>query len=127
VKIDHIALYVRDLDAVKDFFVNYFGASANDKYRNTMSGFQSYYLTFDDGGRMELMSKPRMSDLPKDPVRTGYHHVAFNLGSEEAVDAMSERLKADGYQILSGPRITGDGYYESCILDREGNQIEITV
>lgn len=126
-KIDHVALYVRDLDGVKDFFVKYFGAAFNEKYRNPVSGFQSYFLRFDSGARVELMSKPRVTDLPKDPNRTGYSHIAISLGSEEAVDALTARLNADGYPVLGGPRTTGDGYYESCIVAVEENLIELTV
>lgn len=126
-KIDHIALYVCDLDGVRDFFVKYFAASSNEKYENPMSGFRSYYLRFDDGVRMELMCKPRQTDLAKDPNRTGYSHIAMSLGSKEAVDVLTARLKADGYPVLSGPRTTGDGYYESCIVGIEDNLIELTI
>lgn len=126
-KIDHIALYVCDLDRVRDFFVRYFGAASNEKYRNVVSGFQSYYLSFACGARVELMTKPRMTDLPKDPNRTGYSHIAISLGSAEAVDELTARLKRDGYQVLSGPRTTGDGCYESCVVAVEDILIELTI
>ena len=77
--------------------------------------------------RLEIMNKPEMSDLPKDLARTGYVHLAFSVGSKDKVDALTEELKADGYEVISGPRTTGDGYYESCVVAIEGNQIEITV
>jgi lactoylglutathione lyase len=127
VRIDHIALYVSNLEEVKNFFVKYFGAVSNTKYRNAMTGFQSYFLTFDDGMRVELMTKPRLTEQPKAPLRTGYHHIAISLGSSEAVDIMTSRLQADGYMVQSGPRTTGDGYYESSILAVEDNVIELTI
>lgn len=126
-KIEHIALYVNDLAAVRDFFMKYFGAVSNDGYHNVRTGFRSYFLTFDDGARLEIMNRPGMMDQPKELVRTGYAHIAFSVGSKEKVDALTARLEADGYQVLSGLRTTGDGYYESGIIALEGNQIEITV
>ncbi len=102
-------------------------AKSNEGYHNTKTDFRSYFLSFDDGARLEIMNKPKMSDLPKDLARTGYAHIAFSVGSKEKVDILTARLKADGYEVISGPRTTGDGYYESCILAIEGNQIEITV
>lgn len=125
--IEHVAMYVNDLERAKDFFVRYFGASANDGYHNRTTDFRSYFLSFDDGARLELMHKPDMEDLQKPLARTGFVHIAFSLGSREAVDRLSEALRADGYEIISGPRVTGDGYYESCMVDVEGNQIELTV
>ena len=124
--IEHIAMYVNDLEAARDFFVKYFGAVSNEGYHNKTTDFRSYFLSFDDGARLELMKKPQMDDAEKTLNRTGYVHIAFSLGSKEAVDELTVRLKNDGYQVISGPRTTGDGYYESCIIGIEGNQIEIT-
>ena len=126
-KIEHIALYVQDLEAARRFFVKYLGAVSNDGYHNPRTGFRSYFLSFEDGARLELMNKPEMPDLPKELARTGYAHIAFSVGSREKVDALTAELKADGYEVISGPRTTGDGYYESCVIAVEGNQIEITV
>ncbi len=126
-KIEHIAMYVNDLEKAKAFFVKYFAAKSNDRYLNQKTNFQSYFLSFDDGARLEIMNKPGMSDLPKDLARTGYVHLAFSVGSKDKVNALTGELKADGYEVISGPRMTGDGYYESCLLVLEGNQIEITV
>lgn len=126
-QIEHIAMYVNELEKAKDFFVKYFHASANEGYHNRDTDFRSYFLSFDDGARLELMHRPNMVDRQKDLVETGYIHIAFRLGSKEAVEHLTSRLKNDGYRVLSGPRTTGDGYYESCILGIEGNQIEITV
>ena len=126
-KIEHIALYVNDLEGARKFFMKYLGAQSNGGYHNPKTNFRSYFLSFDDGARLEIMNKLEMTDLPKDLVRTGYAHIAFSVGSKEKVDALTAQLKSDGYEIVSGPRTTGDGYYESCIVAVEDNQIEITV
>lgn len=125
--IEHIAMYVNDLEKARDFFVKYFNATSNDGYHNKTTDFRSYFLEFDDGARLEIMNKPQMSDDEKELTRTGYIHIAFSLGSKEAVDELTEKMRNDGYEVISGPRTTGDGYYESCIVGIEGNQIEITV
>ena len=125
--IEHIAMYVRDLEAAKDFFVKYVGAASNGGYHNKNTDFRSYFLSFDSGARLEIMTRPEMADSHNDIARTGYIHIAFSLGSKKKVDELTTLLKADGYEVLSGPRTTGDGYYESCIVGIEGNQIELTV
>ena len=126
-KIEHIAMYVNDLEKARDFFVKYFNAVSNDGYHNKATDFRSYFLTFEDGARLEIMTRPGMEDGEKTEKRIGYIHIAFSVGSKEAVDELTAKLKEDGYPVISGPRTTGDGYYESCILGPEGNQIEITV
>lgn len=126
-KSEHIALYVNDLERARDFFVRYLGGVPNAGYHNDRTGFRSYFLQFGDGARLELMCKPGMDDAPKPLARTGYAHIAFSLGSKAAVDALTAALRADGYAVASGPRTTGDGYYESCVVAVEGNQIELTV
>ena len=126
-RIEHIAMYVKDLEAAKEFFIKYFNAISNEGYHNKTTNFRSYFLSFDDGARLEIMNKPHMKDEEKDINRSGYIHIAFSLGSKAAVDELTERMKNDGYNVVSGPRTTGDGYYESCIVGIEGNQIEITV
>ena len=125
-RIEHVAMYVNELEAARDFFTRYLGGTANDGYHNPNTGFQSYFLTFDDGARLELMNKPGVTDAEKPPERTGYAHMAFSLGGRESVDALTERLRRDGFEVVSGPRVTGDGYYESCVVGIEGNQIELT-
>ena len=125
--IEHIAMYVNDLEKTKDFFTKYFNAKSNEGYHNKTTEFRSYFLSFDHGARLEIMNKPKMSDKEKNINRTGYVHIAFSLGSKEAVDMLTEKMRNDGYEVISGPRTTGDGYYESCIIGIEGNQIEITV
>lgn len=126
-RIEHAAMYVNDLEGARAFFEKYFGAQSNPVYHNRKTDFQSYFLTFSEGARLEIMTRPEMQDAEKGIQRTGFIHLAFSVGSPENVDALTERLKADGFPVLSGPRTTGDGYYESCILGFEGNQIEITV
>ena len=100
-RIEHIAMYVDDLEGARDFFIQYFEAESNEIYRNQKTGFSSYFLTFQGGARLELMNRPDMEDSQKLPLRTGYIHLAFSAGSREAVDALTERLKADGYEVVS--------------------------
>lgn len=126
-KIEHIAMYVNDLEAVKDFFVTYLEGKANNLYHNKRTGFRSYFITFDDGARLEIMNKPEIKDIEKDINGTGFIHIAFSVGSTTKVDELTNILKNDGFEVLSGPRTTGDGYYESCIIAIEENQIELTV
>lgn len=126
-KIEHIAMYVSDLEAAKDFFVKYFGAVSDNGYHNPTTNFRSYFLSFSDGARLEIMTRPELDDNEKIPFRTGYAHIAFSVGSAERVDELTRELKAAGYEVISGPRRTGDGYYESCIIGFENNLIEITV
>lgn len=125
--IEHVAMYVKDLEKAKEFFVKYFNAKANDLYHNKKTNFKSYFLSFDNGARLEIMTKPEMEDEKKSLNKTGYVHLAFSSGSKEAVDKLTARLKTDGYEVISGPRTTGDGYYESLIVVIEDNQIEVTV
>ena len=126
-KINHIALYVTDLESARDFFVKYLGGRSSDVYHNPRTHFRSYFLSFEDGARLELMTRPEIEDSEKPPIRAGYVHVSFSLGSREAVDALTQRLREDGYRVLDGPRTTGDGYYESCVVGIEGNLVELTV
>ena len=126
-KIEHIALYVNDLKTAREFFVTYLGGTSNEGYHNRTTDFRSYFISFDDGARLELMNKPGLSDPEKSLNRTGFIHIAFSVGSKERVDALTQELRTAGYEVVSGPRTTGDGYYESCVVVIEGNQIELTV
>ena len=126
-KIEHIAMYVNDLEAAKEFFIKYFDAVSNEMYHNQRTGFKSYFLSFEDGARLEIMTKEIMEDTKKTLTRTGFIHLAFSVGSKEKVDSLTSKMKEDGYEVISGPRTTGDGYYESCIVAVEDNRIEITV
>lgn len=126
-KIEHIAMYVADIEQAKEFFQHYFGAQSNDIYYNKRTGFRSYFLTFHGGTRLEIMNRPDCSSPESVLFPYGYTHLAFSTGSREKVDALTKRLSMDGYEVVSGPRMTGDGYYESCVMGFEGNIIEITV
>ena len=125
-RIEHVAMYVDDLEAARDFFVTFLGGRSNDVYHNRNTGFRSYFISFDDGARLEVMSKPEMVDAEKPLNRTGYAHVAFSVGGKSRVDELTQELRLAGYEVVSGPRTTGDGYYESCVVAIEQNQIEIT-
>ncbi len=125
-RIEHVAVYVSDLEGCKSFFEKYFGCTANDKYFNANTGFSSYFLSFNDGSRLEIMNKPNLSLIESDN-RLGYVHLAFSVGSKEKVDELTSKLLNDGFRVLSGPRTTGDGYYESLVEVFENNLIEITV
>ncbi len=120
-------MYVNDIEATKEFFVLYLGGKANNMYHNKRTDFRSYFISFDDGARLEIMNKPKLSDIKKDINRTGFIHIAFSVGNKEKVDELTTILKAAGFEVVNPPRTTGDGYYESCIVAIEGNQIEITV
>lgn len=120
-------MYVIDLEGMKDFFVRYFNAVPGGLYHNRRTDFKSYFLSFGDGARLEIMMRPELAEAGANHQRLGYVHLAISVGSKERVDALTERLANDGYEVISGPRTTGDGYYESCIAGPEGNIIEITV
>lgn len=126
-RIEHAALYVTDMENVRAFYETYLDGKAGGVYHNPRTGLSTCFLRFDGGARLELMHRPDVTEARQDAPRTGFAHLAFSVGSRERVDALTARLKADGYPALSGPRVTGDGYYESCVTDPEGNLIEITV
>ena len=127
-KIEHVAIWTRKLERLKTFYETYFDAHSNEKYVNHQKQFESYFLEFDSGVRLELMYAPIISENKDDKRKQsiGITHIAFSTGSEHEVDALTNRLKKDGYDIADGPRRTGDGYYESVILDPDGNRIEVT-
>ena len=127
-KIDYVALFCRDLEAMRQFFLDYFEAMSNEQYHNPRTGLRTYILTFpEDGARLELMQRPDIIDADPSKPNIGFIHISFAVGSKEAVDAKTQELRDAGYQVTSGPRTTGDGYYESCILGPEGIQIEIAI
>ena len=125
-KIEHVALYVHNLEKAKEFFVTYLNGKANDGYHNPKTDFRSYFITFEDGARLEIMTRPELVEQVKNPYRTGYAHLAFSVGSKQAVEELTAKLDEAGYSVSSGPRTTGDGYYESSIVALEENLIEIT-
>jgi len=123
--LDHVALYVEDLEAMKEFYVRHFGAIANNKYHNQRTGLQTYFLSFEGGARLEIMQRPGMSPRASGEHVLGYTHLAFKVGSVEKVDQLTRDLQDSGCPLLNGPRTTGDGYYESVLSDPEGNLIEL--
>lgn len=127
-KIEHLAIWVKDLERLRDFYVTSFGAVAGNRYHNPAKNFTSYFLSFDDGPRLELMHKPHISNkLYRGEEYLGLVHFAISVGTWQKVDALTEHLRNSGFEIVGEPRTTGDGYYESVVLDPEGNRIEITV
>jgi len=127
-KIEHIALWANDIEGLKDFYVTYFNATSNKKYINESKAFQSYFVSFDDGARLEIMQMPNIlkKEHTADKQSMGYIHIALAVSDEQRVMDLTDRLRSDGYEVVSEPRRTGDGYFESCILDPEGNRVEIT-
>lgn len=126
-KIEHIAIWVKDLEKTKAFYEKYFGAVSNEKYYNPTKKFESYFLSFENGSRLEIMRKPDIQENNSsyDAQQFGIVHLAFSTGSKEKVDELTETLRKDGYKIAGEPRTSGDGYYESVILDPENNIVEI--
>lgn len=127
-KIEHLAIWVKDLEKMKAFYEKYFDGKANDQYFNPKKNFRSYFLTFTSGCRLELMHKPEIPSNLNDAhlQNIGITHFAVSVGSKEKVDALTGRLRKDGFSIIGEPRTTGDGYYESVVFDPEKNRIEIT-
>jgi len=125
-KIEHVALYVKNLEGAKDFFVKHFGGVSGEMYHNPKTGFSSYFISFEDGARLELMNKADVNEASQKQC-LGFAHLAFSAGSRERVDELTAVLQNAGYEITSGPRVTGDGYYESCVKAFEDNIVEITV
>jgi len=126
-RIEHVAIWTRDLERLKSFYETYFEVTAGAKYASTKRPFESYFLSFASGARLELMRLPDLADADRSRGTIGLAHLALSTGSRETVNALSRRLRADGYTIVDGPRVTGDGYYESVVLDPDGNRIELTV
>lgn len=124
-KIAHIAIWTKDLEAMKEFYTRYFGGVSNAKYTNPIKKFESYFITFDDGAKLELMHKESAVKPMNDEERLGMAHIAFTLGSKEAVFSLTQTLRLAGFNVAGEPRTTGDGYFESVVLDMEGNRIEL--
>ncbi len=125
VHITHLAVYATDLEKTRDYYVNYFGGTSNALYKNA-KGFSSYFITFGSGARLEIMHHTELEQRPVIDKVNGWSHVAFSVGDRETVLSLTERLVADGYELYSPPRQTGDGYFESCVADPDGNRVEIT-
>jgi lactoylglutathione lyase len=125
--IEHIAIWTHQLEALKTFYETYFAERANQKYTNPKTNFESYFLSFDSGPRLELMQRPEIEENQASGQHVGYAHLAFSVGSKEEVNRLTQQLETDGYQVVGQPRTTGDGYYESVVLDPDGNRVEITI
>ncbi len=125
-KIEHLAIWTSDLEMMREFYENHFQAISGPIYHNKLRGFKSYFLSFESGPRIEMMKIDSITKMSLEPF-IGLAHLAISLGSKEAVDSVTEKFRSSGTEILGDPRTTGDGYYESLILDPEGNQIELTI
>jgi lactoylglutathione lyase len=128
-RIEHIAIWCRDIEKMKAFYLRYFNATANDQYTNPTKQFHSYFISFETGTRIELMQMPNVLNNLNEPGSEyhGLNHFAVSVGNKEKVDDLTNQLAKDGYEVVGQPRTTGDGYYESVILDPEKNRIEITI
>ncbi|WP_304517148.1 VOC family protein [Cecembia rubra] len=127
--LEHIALWTENLERLKEFYQMYFGGIPNKLYHNPNTGFKSYFLSFYSGARLEIMQKegiPENLNDRKTNQHLGLIHLAFGVGTKEEVDVKAAELKKAGFEILRGPRTTGDGYYEFETLDPDGNRIEVT-
>jgi lactoylglutathione lyase len=128
-KINHIALWTKDIEKLKSFYMKYFGAASTAKYVNRSKQFESYFLSFEEGTRLEIM---KMSIVPENLNNSfdqyiGLIHLSISVGSKEKVNSLTNELRNSGFIVISEPRHTGDGYFESCILDPDGNRLEITI
>ena len=127
--LEHVAIWTDNLEQLKEYYIQYFGGTANSKYINPQKQFESYFITFESGARLELMTKPTIPENRNDTVTAqhlGIIHLAFGVETLQEVDEKAKQLQADGYTILSGPRQTGDGYYEFETLDPDNNRLEVT-
>lgn len=128
-KIEHIAIWAKDIDTVCEFYRKYFGGKVQPLYHNPAKQFTSRFVTFDDGARLEVMHRPDIKSASRamGEERIGFAHLSFSVGSKDEVDRLTQKMSEDGIQVVGQPRTTGDGYYESVVLDPEGNRIEVTV
>lgn len=126
-KIEHISIWTKKLEEMKDFYEKFFQGKSSKKYVNIKKQFESYFIVFEDGARLELMCNTSLMDKDSDTLYSGYAHMAFSIGSKEKVDELTNIIRENSYKITSEPRLTGDGYYESCFLDPDGNNVELTI
>ena len=126
-RIEHLAIWTRDLEGMRNFYTRYFDAVSGSCYFNHSKEFKSYFLSFGGECRLELMEMPSVANNRNDYKKhhTGIAHLAFRVGSRERVDQLTGQLREDGFEIISPGRMTGDGYYESAVFDPEKNRIEI--
>lgn len=123
-KLTHIALWTTQLEELRAFYESYFGGTSGEKYVNPTRGFESYFVRFGDGASLEIMRSTAVNEKAENTL-TGWCHIAFDAESREGVEALTERLRLDGHRIVSEPRMTGDGFYESVVADPDGNLVEI--
>jgi len=127
--LEPVAIWTNQLEALKNYYSKHFGGIPNQKYTNPKKGFESYFLTFDTGARLELMKMPNIPENANDTIEKqhqGIIHLAFGVDTKDQVDQKAKELLEHGFKVLSGPRITGDGYYEFETLDPDNNRIEVT-
>ncbi len=125
--IEHLALYCADIERSREYYARFFGARSGARYENAAKGFSSYFLSFESGARLEIMSLAQLPKAAPPAPAFGLAHLAFRVGSESAVDELTRQIAAAGYDVYSAPRRTGDGYYESCVADPDSVRVEITV
>ncbi len=123
--LEHVAVYAADLERTKDFYVCYFGGKCGGLYRNSR-GFSSYFVTFGNGARLEVMHSENLRVCKRPDLESGWNHIAFSVGTRDAVLSLTREITGAGYPLYSAPRETGDGYFESCVGDPDGNRVEIT-
>ncbi|MGC8766036.1 MAG: VOC family protein [Brevinematia bacterium] len=123
--IHHIGIWTENIELMKNFYTEFFGCKAGEKYENRAKGFESYFLNFEDGSKIELMHKKEIFTAGESEKIFGLAHIAIEVENKDKVCELTDKLRAKGYKIFSEPRVTGDGYYESSILDPEGNMVEI--
>jgi lactoylglutathione lyase len=128
-RIEHVAFWTEELERLVNFYEKYFGAVAGSQYVNPAKGFESRFLNFESGARIEVMRSSTLNPVKYDPgaQRMGLAHLAISVGSLRRVEELTAQLTGDGFKVVDGPRHTGDGYFESVVLDPDGNRIEITI
>lgn len=125
VGLNHVAVYVCNLERAKEYYIKYFGGRSGELYE--AHGFSSYFITFNNGARLEIMHDVKLKAAQPDEYASGWSHIAFSVGNRQEVLDITERIVSDGYKLYSAPRETGDGYFESCVADPDGNRVEITI
>lgn len=127
--LEHVAIWTDNLEKLREYYMKYFGGISNEKYTNDKTQFQSYFLSFKSGARLEIMFMPNIPENKNDTIgaqHRGIIHLAFGVDTTREVEQKARQLEMDGFKILSGPRRTGDGYYEFETLDPDNNRLEVT-
>lgn len=127
-KLEYIAIWTDNIELLRNYYVSFFDGQSNEMYINPKTQFQSYFISFESGARLEIMSMPNIPDNTNDTINAqhkGIIHIAFSVDTKQEVDAKAALLQANGLEILNGPRVTGDGYYEFVTLDPDKNRLEV--